>query len=135
VSSSDGHLLADASPVQSARVADTPRRIEICKRALDKRDFEQLAEVIELDSNLMHAVMMSSNPPLLYWQPETIALMHEVEQLRAEGLLVCYTIDAGPNVHCICTGSSADDVKKHLDSLEFIHQIFVSKPGPGAKLL
>jgi diphosphomevalonate decarboxylase len=135
VSSSEGHLLADASPIQSARVADADRRLDLCRQALAKRDFEQLAHVVETDSNLMHAVMMTSTPRLLYWKPETLAIMKAVERWRAEGLEVCYTVDAGPNVHCICTSTSSDEVKNKLESLEFIQQLFVSSPGPGALLL
>jgi diphosphomevalonate decarboxylase len=135
VSSSDGHLLADTSPIQASRVADAPRRISECKQALVKKDFDQLARIIELDSNLMHAVMMSSNPSLIYLQPETIALMHAAGAMRADGLDVCYTIDAGPNVHFICTGPSLQKVQQYLESFDFIHHIYVSKPGLGAVLL
>ena len=135
VSSSEGHLLADTSPIQAARVADTPRRISECKQALAKRDFNHLADITELDSNLMHAVMMSSHPALNYWQPETISLMHAVRTMREDGLEVCYTIDAGPNVHCICTSSSLETVRQNLESFDFLHHLFVCQPGHGAILL
>ncbi len=135
VSSSEGHALADTSPIQAARVADAPRRLRECKQAIELKDFNQLATVVELDSNLMHAVMMSSKPPILYWLPETLALMRGVERLRAEGWEVCYTIDAGPNVHCICTGASLRRVRAYLEAQEFLVQIIQSGPGSGARLL
>src|SRR5687767_962585 len=68
VGSTEGHALAASSPLQAARVADAPRRLEICRRSILARDFDGLASVLELDSNLMHGVMMTSNPALLYWQ-------------------------------------------------------------------
>lgn len=135
VSSSEGHFFADTSPIQTARVADAPRRLEICRQALQNRDFDQLAYIVEQDSNLMHAVMLTSTPPLLYWQPGTLSVMHAINQWRAEGLEVCYTIDAGPNVHCICTPSSLNEVKSQLSRLDPIRKIFESTPGSGAKLL
>ena len=135
VSSSDGHILADTSPLQTTRVADTPRRLDLCRQALAKRDFTLLAKITELDSNLMHSVMMTSSPPLLYWQSSTVTIMKAIERWRLDGLDVCYTIDAGPNVHCICTTSSSEEVKHRLDSLGVILQTYVSSAGPGAMLV
>ncbi|NNJ71014.1 MAG: diphosphomevalonate decarboxylase, partial [Kiritimatiellales bacterium] len=36
--------------------------------------------------------------PLIYLQPETIGQIHKVQRVRAEGLEVYLTIDAGPNI-------------------------------------
>ena len=81
VGSTAGHALALTSPIQPARVADAPRRLEICRQAILERDFQAFAEIIELDSNLMHAIMITSTPPLLYWQPATLAVMRLVQEL------------------------------------------------------
>jgi diphosphomevalonate decarboxylase len=135
VSSSDGHRLADTSPLQSARLADSSRRLDFCRQALAEHDFALLANITELDSNLMHAVMMTSTPALLYWQPATVAIMLSIGRWRQEGLEVCYTIDAGPNVHCICSASSVEDVQQRLASLNGILQTYAAKPGPAAILL
>jgi len=112
--STEGHALAGTSVLQQARVEDAPERIARCKDALRQRDFKALAEVVELDSNIMHAVMMTSVPALFYWQPETLAVMDAVRQWRSEGIDVLYTIDAGPNVHCICAPDHAHTVYNRL---------------------
>ena len=40
VGSTEGHALADTSPLQFARVADTPpRRLDFCRTAILSRDF------------------------------------------------------------------------------------------------
>ena len=49
VGSTEGHALAATSPLQDARVSDTPRRLDICRSAVLNRDFDSLAEVIEQD--------------------------------------------------------------------------------------
>ena len=69
VGSTAGHALAGTSPLQAGRLADAPRRLQIARRAILERDFASLAEIVEHDSNLMHAVMMTSTPPLFYWEP------------------------------------------------------------------
>lgn len=133
--STAGHQIADSSPLQSARVADSHRRLDICREAIQRKDFEMLAEIIELDSNIMHAVMMTSTPNLIYWQPASVMLMHEVSQLRYQGVAAAYTLDAGPNVHVICTAESAQIVKKHLENLPGVLQVLLSPAGGAARLL
>ena len=41
VGSRDGHLLADTSHLQAARVEDTPRRLSLCRRAILERDIDR----------------------------------------------------------------------------------------------
>lgn len=135
VGSTAGHDLAHTSILQNSRVADAPRRLEICRRAILQREFEALAEIIELDCNLMHAVMMTSNPRLLYWEPTTLAVMEQVKAWRAEGLLAAYTIDAGPNVHVICDASHQDLVKERLEGISGVAQVITAHPGGRAELL
>jgi diphosphomevalonate decarboxylase len=135
VGSTEGHRLAETSPLQKARVADTPRRFAICSHAILKRDFSTLAMIVEQDSNMMHAVMMTSEPALLYWSPSTIEIMKAVTRLRSEGLDVCYTVDAGPNVHCICTPGHAVAVSEKLRKVPGVCEILKSHPGDGAVII
>ncbi len=129
-----GHRLASTSPLQSARVESAPLRLEQCRRAILECDFEALAEVIELDSTMMHAVMMTSSPPLLYWLPETLAVMQAVRRWRLEGWPVCYTIDAGPNVHVLCPAQSAPETTRRLELLPGVQRVLVAHPGGPACL-
>jgi diphosphomevalonate decarboxylase len=133
--STAGHALAGTSPLQAARVADAPRRLEACRRAILERDFEAFAAVVELDSNLMHAVMMTSTPALLYWQPATVAVMRAVKEWRQSGEPVCYTIDAGPNVHVLCPANLASRVVEWLAGIPGVENVLTSRPGGPARLL
>lgn len=135
VGSTEGHQLAATSPFQAARVATTSVRLERCQSALLARDFPALAEVIEQDTLFMHAVMMTSTPPLLYWRPATLALMQAIRAWRGEGLPVAFTIDAGPNVHCICPADSALQVETLVRSIPGVERILTSRVGNGAQLV
>ena len=66
--------------------------------AIGQQDFMLLGETAEQNALSMHATMIASWPPLLYWQPESVAAMHKVWDLRAQGLQVYFTMDAGPNI-------------------------------------
>ncbi len=133
--STEGHALAGTSPLQAARVADAPRRLELCRSAIRARDFDALAAVIELDSDMMHAVMMTSSPPLSYWRPATLAVMQAVREWRAQGLAVAYTIDAGPNVHVICNGGQAEAVEKRLSEVAGVGKVLRARVGGGAEIV
>jgi diphosphomevalonate decarboxylase len=131
-SSTQGHALADTSPLQTARVASTPARLERCKTAILARDFPALAEVIEQDALAMHAVMMTGTPSLLYWRPATLAVMHSVRAWRANGLAVAFTIDAGPNVHCICPAETSAQVEHLVRAIPGVERVLVSGVGEGS---
>jgi diphosphomevalonate decarboxylase len=133
--STEGHALAGTSPLQIARVDDSPRRLDICRHAIMERDFLTLIEIIEADSNLMHAVMMTSHPPLFYWQPATLVVMQAVRTARAKGLPVGYTVDAGPNVHVICSRSAAEETAKMVESIPGVQGVRLAKVGGSARLV
>lgn len=133
--STEGHAIAGTSPLQSARVADAPRRLEICRNAILKKDFEAFANIIEHDSDMMHAVMMTSNPPLMYWQSATVEIFHQVREWRAGGLPVGYTVDAGANVHVICLSDHAKEVEKRLREIPNVKDVLAAGVGGGAKIV
>ena len=133
--STEGHALASTSPFQAARVADAGRRLEICRRAILERDFARLAAIIELDSDMMHAVMMTGQPQLFYWQPATLDVMETVREWRQDGLAVAYTIDAGPNVHVICQQAEQARVEALLREIPGVNDVLCAKVGGPARLL
>jgi len=133
--SSEGHATAKTSPLQETRIATTAARLTVCREAILKRDFFTLAEVVEMDSNLMHAVMMTSQPPLFYWEPVTITIMKSVREWRKNGLACLYTIDAGPNVHVICPIEVIDKISKQLSVIPGIMEVRTATVGRGARLV
>ena len=135
VSSVSGHKLAESSPLQATRTRDAIRRLEICREAIFSKDFPSLAAIVEEDSNMMHAVMMTSDPQLIYWNPETIVVMKSVQEWRLDGMEVCFTIDAGPNVHCLCTPSFEDELSDLLLQIPGVIDVIHSSPGGPAHLV
>jgi diphosphomevalonate decarboxylase len=135
VGSTEGHAVADTSPLQAARVATAADRLAQARSAVLARDFSALAEVVELDSLMMHAVMITSSPVLMYWQPATIAVMQAVRQWRINGLAACTTIDAGPNVHVICTAEAAGEVALRLRVIPGVRQVISTRVGGPAHLI
>ncbi len=135
VGSELGMRAAATSPFQKARVDDANRRLNLCRSAVHECNFDRLSAVTELDSNMMHAVMMTSNPPLYYWQPTSFAVMSAVKGWQKEGLPVTFTLDAGPNVHVITPKPYANEVIEHLSRIEGVLEVLSGGPGGPANLV
>jgi diphosphomevalonate decarboxylase len=133
--STEGHSVAPTSPLQAARVADVPRRLEICRKAILERDFDAFASIVELDSDMMHGVMMTSTPALHYWKPASLEVMNSVRQWRVNGIPVCYTVDAGPNIHVICPETEAHVIDKKLREIKGVENVLVARAGGPAKIV
>ena len=130
-----GHPTAASSDLQAGRLQGAEARFAACKQAVLARDFAAFAEIVELDSNLMHAVMMTSHPALFYWQPATLEVMALVREWRQAGREVCYTLDAGPNVHCICLENDAEWVRNQLEILSSVSGVRKAKAGEAAQII
>ena len=133
--STEGHSIAPTSPLQAARVADAPRRLDLCRKAILDRDFRAFTSIVELDSDMMHSVMMTSTPALHYWKPASVEVMNSVRQWRNEGIPACYTMDAGANVHVMCLEAEAQTIEKRLRSIHGVEKVLVARPGGAAKIV
>ena len=116
-------------------MADAPRRIEICHRAILERDFDSFASVVELDSDMMHAVMMTSYPALHYWLPASIAVMQAVREWRKAGTSACYTVDAGANVHVLCPEKEAEELAVRLRKISGVKDVLITGVGGPARIV
>lgn len=96
------------------------RDMVILRQALQTKNFPLLAGTSESNALTMHATMLSSWPPICYFLPETIATMHQVWQLRREGLEVYFTEDAGPNLKLLFLDESSDTLKQHFPEMEVV---------------
>jgi diphosphomevalonate decarboxylase len=135
IGSDDGHALAPSSPLHRARLAAVPDLLATIQLSIQERNLTTLGPAAETDSLAMHGVMMTSKPSLLYWLPATVAVLQAVRTWRDEGLAVYFTMDAGPNVHCLCQAADAVEVESRLRNLGGVLDVLVSGPGGGARLV
>ncbi|MGJ7515956.1 diphosphomevalonate decarboxylase [Pseudomonas baetica] len=135
ISSRQGHHLAASSPFYQTRLELLPERLNTVRMAILNRDFDALADAVERESIELHMIAMTSRPPVFYWQPATLALLERVRQLRSEGLQVCATMDAGPNVHVLCTAQHRSAVFAALSSLPGVVRWIFDQAGDGPRQL
>lgn len=135
VGSQEGHGLAGTSPLNAGRLARVPALLREVREGIRARDVHRLGAAAEEDALLMHAVMMTSRPSLLYWSPETVAGLHAVRRWREEGLAVYATIDAGPNLHLLCHGRDSAQVMRRAREELGAATLLDNGPGEGARLV
>ncbi|MEE4331159.1 MAG: hypothetical protein V2J10_09835, partial [Wenzhouxiangella sp.] len=136
IPSTDGmNLTQRTSPYYRTWVGSVDSDLADAREAIRTRDFERLAEVAEHSALKMHASAMAARPGLLYWNPATLACLHEIRQLRADGVGVFFTVDAGPQVKAVCLPEAEAPVADCLAGVPGVIDIVRTGLGAGARLL
>jgi len=121
------------SPLWPTWLGMGPDAVQHAIEAIGARDLERLGTVMEQSTFAMHATMQTAVPPLIYWQPATVAVLHAVLALRASGVGAWVTMDAGPQVKVLCEAADAPRVADTVRPLA--RDVFVHAPGGGAHVV
>lgn len=137
VGSSEGMQRSRAtSPFYSAWLDGAADDLVAGRSAVMARDFAALATISESNCMKMHAVMLSSQPALLYWNGVTVTCLHAIRTLRErDGVGVFFTVDAGPQVKAICLPDDAQRVATTLAEVPGVIEVLTSDLGAGARLI
>ncbi|WP_130806208.1 diphosphomevalonate decarboxylase [Senegalia massiliensis] len=125
----------ETSPFYSAWLDTVEKDLEITRKAIKYKDFESLGEVVEKNALKMHATMLGSEPPILYWQSGTMDVIHHIKSLRLSGISAYFTIDAGANVKVLCNPSDEKKIYESLLKLESVQNVIACHPGKGITYL
>lgn len=120
------------SPYYRAWTEAAPKVFREIRTGLLDRDVRRAGEAMEHSTLLMHASMMAARPALIYWEPATLAAMNCVRQLRDNGVLAYFTMDAGAHVKVLTLRREATVIEKALLVVPGVQQVIVSGIGPGA---
>ena len=134
VSSLAGHRRARTSPYFGSRLQALPHRHATVRRAILDRDFATLGPLIEEEAIDLHLIAMSSRPPIFYWKPATLEVLAALRTLRREGAPAWATIDAGANVHVICTPDAEAAVAARLTATPGVLDVIRDRVGEGPEL-
>jgi diphosphomevalonate decarboxylase len=126
---------AETSPYYDAWVRSADADLAAARAAVGARDLPALGAVAERSALRMHASAMAALPPIIYWNPATVAAMARVRALREAGTAAFFTIDAGPHVKVLCAARDAALVAEALDGVSGVLRTLVAAPGPGARLV
>ena len=136
VGSTDGMVRTErTSPYYPAWVASSPADLGEARTAVKRRDFDALADISESSCLKMHGLMMAARPGLMYWNGVTVECVSAVRRLRAAGVPVFFTIDAGPQVKAICLPDHFGVVSRELAAVPGVVEVLESGLGDGARVV
>jgi len=116
VSSRAGHALMESNPYAPARYAQANENIKNLLAALKSGDLDTFINISESEALQLHALMMCSNPSYILMKPNTLKLINEIREFREETKIpMCFTLDAGPNVHLLYPESESKTVEEFVD--------------------
>jgi len=116
VSSSAGHQLMDKHIYQRSRIAQAYENVNELYLALLSGDQNKFIQVVEAEALSLHAMMMTSNPSFMLLKPNSLELISRIRRFREKSQLpVCFTIDAGPNIHLLYFQENELDVKAFIE--------------------
>ncbi|MGB1204870.1 MAG: diphosphomevalonate/mevalonate 3,5-bisphosphate decarboxylase family protein [Chitinophagales bacterium] len=109
VSSRAGHALMNDNPYAETRYKQASQHLQTLLEALSKGDLDVFIQIVENEALILHALMMCSTPSFILMQPNTLTIIQKIRAFRAETKLpICFTLDAGPNVHVLYPKNIAD---------------------------
>ncbi len=134
VSSRAGHALMDTHPFKEQRFIRARQNLSRLLIAMKDGDMETFIEVVEEEALMLHALMMTSTPSYILLKPMSLHLIEKIREMRARTKIpVCFTIDAGPNIHLLYPAGYKKDVESWLNSefkdLKIIHDEVGDGPG------
>lgn len=126
ISSTEGHALAGSSPLFEGRQKHINNKIKKIKKHIDNKDFIAFGELVEAEALEFHSILLTSTPPLIFWLPGTVAVMHEVRKLRSEGILCYFTLNTGFNIHVLTLPEYQNQVAKRIRATEGVKSILLA---------
>lgn len=118
VSSTAGHRLMEGFAYAETRYAEARQNlIRLSEVMATGTNLEAFISIVESEALQLHALMMSGSTPFILMEPGTISLIKEIWRFRKEtGVPVCFTLDAGPNVHLLYPNEHSAAIMQWVNS-------------------
>ncbi|GAA4962651.1 diphosphomevalonate decarboxylase [Algibacter aquimarinus] len=121
VSSTIGHNLMHGHPFAQERFKQANNNLTDLVDILKDGDLNKFVALVESEALTLHAMMMTSMPYFILMKPNTLEIINKIWGYRKRsGSKVCFTLDAGANVHVLYPENEATKV------LEFIKNELVA---------
>lgn len=117
VSSTVGHDLMNGHPFAPARFDQAHTNLNLLKEALSNGDLPTFIKIVESEALTLHAMMMTSHPYFILMKPHTLSIIEEIWEFRKQTQIpVCFTLDAGANVHLLFPAAHKKAVNELVNS-------------------
>jgi diphosphomevalonate decarboxylase len=125
----------ETSPFYDAWISSSTQEYDQGCDALERKDVQLLGESARRSYLRMFASMFAASPPIVYWLPESLAVIRACVELRAQGIAAWETMDAGPQVKIVTTANDEQAVRDAVRTVVPDAGILLSEVGDGLRLL
>ncbi len=117
VSSTVGHNLMHNHPFAEQRFDQANENLSKISDYLQNGNIDEFINLVESEALSLHAMMLTSNPYFILMKPNTLEIINKIWLCREQtGSKVCFTLDAGANVHVLYPESEKDSVLKFIEN-------------------
>lgn len=117
VSSTVGHNLMHNHPFAKQRFKQANDNLERITSYLKDGDIDSFIALVESEALSLHAMMLSSDPYFILMKPNTLEIINRIWLYRQDtGSKLCFTLDAGANVHLLYPESEKEHVLNFVKS-------------------
>jgi len=115
ISSTTGHQIMNNHPYKIIRKNQAFENAYKMYQILQNGNLEDFIKITEAEALTLHALMMTSEPNYILMKPQTLQLIHQIREIRQnKNLPVCFTLDAGANIHILYPKPIQQELKNLL---------------------
>ncbi len=115
VSSTIGHQLMHNHPFAKQRFNQANDNISMISKVLQSGNLKEFIAIVESEALSLHAMMMTSNPYFILMKPNTLKIINKIWEFRINTKSnICFTLDAGANVHVLFPESEKERVNNFI---------------------
>ncbi len=118
VSSTVGHGLMKGHPFAEKRFEQAHQNLsQLVKTLKDEGNIDDFIRIVESEALTLHGMMMTSDPYFILMKPNTLKAIEKIWKFREENeSKICFTLDAGANVHVLYPKNEKDAVDQFINS-------------------
>ena len=116
VSSTAGHKLMNDHLFGDKRFQAAQHNIEKLSVILKNGNLNEFVKLVENEALMLHGLMMTSDPSYILIKPNTLHIIEKIREFRSQSNIpVCFTLDAGANVHVLFPDKYSKEVYRFID--------------------
>ena len=117
VSSTAGHELMNDHLFGKKRFQAAQDNIEELSIILKNGNLDDFVSLVEKEALMLHGLMMTSDPSYILLKPKTLQIIEAIREFRfITKIPVCFTLDAGANVHVLFPDKNSVEVYNFIES-------------------
>ena len=117
VSSTVVHDLMHNHPFAERLFAQAHENLSKLVNIFKEGDLKSFIKIVESEALTLHGMMMTSMPYFILMKPNTLEIINKIWRFRQDtGLHICFTLDAGANVHILYPEKEAKEIYEFINN-------------------